>query len=233
MSLFKFKQFAVRHAKSAMKVGTDGVLLGAWADATDCQTILDIGSGTGLIALMLAQRNDKAQIDAVEPDKDAFVEMQENFGASPWAGRLTAIEGRIQELNLSKKYDLIVSNPPFFISGTKSPDQQRHSVRHNHNLSHDELIKFTAELIGENGKACFILPMQEGVDFIAKASKLRLHLTKQTDFISREGKTCERLLLEFQKRPKKAVNNTLIHYAHSNEWSENYKALTRDFYLKL
>ena len=154
-SWFKFKQFTIHQNDTAMKVGTDGVLLGAWTKIkTDTQNILDIGTGTGLIALMLAQKTlSSSQIDAVELDQLAYQQAKENFKLSNWSQKLQAINQSIQEftINTSKKYDLIISNPPFFRNSFASKNTQRQIARHTDSLSYDDLLYSVKKILLDDG----------------------------------------------------------------------------------
>lgn len=228
--IFKFKQFEIADNQSAMKIGTDGVILGAWADVTGCQRILDIGTGTGLIALMLAQRNIDAYIEAVEIEKHAFEEAQQNFTRSPWPGRLHAIHTDIKAYKPSTGSDLVVSNPPFFTSGTQSPVHQRHKARHTQSLNLSDLISISLKVLSAKGRACFILPPQEGHLMVDEAKRQGLYLTKKTTFRPKVSKNIERVLLQFEKNSKPLTESTLIHYKEDGSWSADYISLTKDFH---
>ena len=160
---FQFKKFTIRHDKCAMKVGTDAVLLGAWADITACKNILDIGTGTGIIALMLAQRC-FANIDAIDIDTDAYSQAKENVAASPFAERINVIHASCSEYTGScarEKYDLIVSNPPYFINSLKCPDNKRSVARHTDSLSLFELIDDSCSLLSLSGRIALVLPYEQ------------------------------------------------------------------------
>ena len=166
-TIFNFKQFSIEQDQCPMKVGTDGVLLGAWVDTSNTENILDIGTGTGLIAIMLAQRTQTAQIDAVEIDNHACSQAQANMEASPWNDRLKSIESSIQDFaKLSQtEYDLIVSNPPFFTGGTLSAQNDRNNVRHTVKLPNGELLSSARRLLKKDGRFCVVLPLIEGLRF--------------------------------------------------------------------
>jgi len=230
---FKFKQFTIHHERTMMKVGTDGVLLGAWVDINKVKNILDIGTGSGVIALMLAQRSqDMALIDAVELDEDAFGQAFENVKQSPWPEKVNTHHCAIQNFNPEKKYDLIVSNPPYFQNSQKPPDPRRLTTRHTDALSFSELITAVTNLLSWDGKFSIILPFHEGLNFITLASQHRLYCSRQWSFRTRVGKPVERWLLEFRGtiHPKEEGEITL--YSSGDEWSEKYIQLTKDFYLK-
>lgn len=231
--IFRFKQFEVIHQHSAMKVGTDGVLLGAWANVDNAKKALDIGAGTGLISLMLAQRNTNLSIDAVEIDEASFREMEMNFDNSAWKKRLKGYCIDIADFKSTNAYDLIVSNPPFFNLGTQSPILNRLNARHNQSLPQEILIAVVNRLLLPFGKFCIILPTIEGEQLIEACKKSNLFTTRKTYFIPKEGRKTERLLLEFQKKQKELTENKIIQYNQKNEWHADYIALTKDFYLKL
>ena len=231
---FHFKQFSVRHDRSGMKVGTDGVLLGAWVEVKNAKRILDIGTGTGIIALMFAQRTPPdVTIDAIEIDSDAFEDASENFAASPWNNRLKLQLGRVQEFNTSEKFDLIVSNPPYFIDSYKPPTDQRVIARHTESLSFPDLLSVSKKLLSENGTLNVVLPYTEGLQFIDLAEKSGFYCSRKVSFRTRKEKAIERFLLEFSRIKTHLVENEILLYSSGENWSEGYQELTRNFYLKL
>ncbi|UII20324.1 tRNA1(Val) (adenine(37)-N6)-methyltransferase [Fulvivirga ligni] len=234
---FDFKEFSVTQEKSAMKVGTDGVLLGAWAQVTDAQHILDIGTGTGVIALMMAQRSTKSYIQAIDISEEAVTEANHNFNHSPWGDRLEATNIYLQEFieNQPKgKYDLVVSNPPFFQQGsTEAAGKDRHQARHNSTLSQADLLKAVDHLLSEHGLFSVILPYLEGLAFIKMAQEFSLHLHRQTAFFSKIEKPQERWLLEFGRKEQEILTTELVHYNSENGWTDDYRALTKAFYTRL
>ena len=177
-SAFRFRQFTIHQDKCAMKVGTDAVLLGSWVDPKNAHQILDIGTGTGLIALMLAQKS-SAEIDAIDIDESACQQAKENFRISPWFSRVKIYHHSLQGFSETseKKYDLIVSNPPYFHHASKPPEEARLNARHNDQLSFSELIAGVKKLLTDNGRFCLILPCKEGTEFIdlAQMSGLFCH----------------------------------------------------------
>lgn len=231
---FKFKQFAIDQKQSAMKVGTDGVLLGAWANIGGSARALDIGTGTGVVALMLAQRSSDVMVDAVEIDEKSAVQAQKNFAKSPWANRLVAHCGSFQSFAQTQgagSYNLIVSNPPYFIQSMKSPDALRTMTRHTDTLPFDELLAGIKSLLSPNGGFCGIFPYTEGNIFIAKATNYGLYCTRKLNVMSKPNHSTLRVLvqLEFEKKPVEEEMLT-IHTA-DGDFTESYKALTKDFYL--
>lgn len=232
---FRFKQFAIRQQKSAMKVGTDGVLLGAWATINDSLRILDIGTGTGLIALMVAQRTRDTQIDALEIDEPSYNEAKQNIENSPWREQVKVYHSSLQSYSEHSitKYSTIISNPPFFNAGTHSPTLNRKKARHTTQLPFEDLLSCSKKMLSQDGIMALILPYIEGKSFITLAEKFHLYPQRKTEFLSKEGNTPERLLLELSFQKKGMVEDELIHYDDNGEWTEDYKAVTRGFYLRL
>jgi tRNA1Val (adenine37-N6)-methyltransferase len=219
-----------------MKVGTDGVLLGAWSDATGAANILDIGTGTGLIAIMLAQRATEAAIHAVEIDEEACAQANENMAASPWAGRLTCIHASIQDFakQTKQRYDLIVSNPPFFSGGTFSNSQDKNSVRHTIKLPHGDLLSAVRSLLATDGRFCMILPQMEGLRFREMATNYGIYCTKMMEVVPKLGKPVERLLLQFELHGKPMEKTELVinNSDEANDWTTEYRKLTGEYYIK-
>ena len=231
---FHFKQFSVRHDRCTMKVGTDGVLLGAWAGIEGANQILDIGTGSGVIALMLAQRSNSAtEIDAVEIESDDAGQAIENITQSPWAQKVKVHHVSIQDFRPPKKYDLIISNPPYFQNSFKSPDARRTKTRHSVQLSFEDLIAAVVRLLSPEGRFGVILPFQGGLQFIDLARQANLHCTRQFSFRGRAEKPIERWLLEFSITEREKQEGEILLYTSAVNWSENYKSMTKDFYLNL
>lgn len=232
--LFRFKQFSVDHSRSSLKIGTDAVLLGAWINVGRAQTILDIGTGCGVIALMLAQRtNENVRIDAVEIEKYDAELATGNAAASPWKNKIRVFHTRIQDFTSSVEYDCIVSNPPFFSDSFHPPGRERKQARHTDSLPFKDLIDTAARLISSQGRLCIILPYQEGLKFINQASMCGFYLSRQLIFKSKSEKPAERLLLELQQEIQTPEVGELVMFDDKNEWTQAYKTLTKDFYLNL
>ncbi len=232
--LFHFKKFSVRHDRSGMKVGTDGVLLGAWVDVKQATRILDIGTGTGVIAIILAQRTvADVKIEAIEIDQHAVEDATENFTSSPWQERLTLHPVSVQDFTTSTLFDLIVSNPPYFVGSYKPPNAKRILARHTENLSFQYLLASVKKLLSEKGKFNVVLPYTEGNQFIALAEENDLHCSRKWSFRTRKEKLIERLLLEFSRIKSNPQEGEILLYSKNEEWSADYQNLTRDFYLKL
>ena len=233
---FEFKQFRIEQGQTAMKVGTDGVLLGAWTEIDNCKTVLDIGTGTGLIALMLAQRNPLAQITGVEIDKQASQQAQANFSNSKWSPRLRIENTTIQSFakHSQKQFDAIVSNPPFFRNGYASPHKQRQLARQNDSLSFDDLLQAVQKLLNKTGTFSVIIPMENKDEFIEKAEQKHLYIIRCTEiYPTNKSEKAKRVLLSFSKIKHKVENSKLvIEPEQRHQYSKEYIALTQDFYLK-
>lgn len=237
---FHFKKFSVEQAGAAHPVGTDGVLLGVWADVQDCQNILDIGTGTGLLALMLAQRTvskkEACKILAVEIHPASAELARRNFAASPWAGRLEAVEASIQHFaqNTDTQFDLIVSNPPFFSEKTVSPNALRRLGRHTDSLQPGELLSVSKKLLKPGGRLCVILPVLEGKRFCELAVSSGLYCTEEVAVHARPQKPAERLLLRLERDPRRFARGRLSIYADESgkEYSSDFQKRVEGFYLQ-
>lgn len=231
---FAFKQFTVKQDKCAMKVGTDAVLLGAWVSTEGARSILDIGTGTGIIALMLAQRS-TAAIDAIDIDPNACLQARENAENSPWQDRLTIYHESFQTfaLRAGQRYDLIVSNPPFFVDSSKASHIERTISRHTDLLPYDELINGVLKVLEPEGRFCVILPAKEGEQFRDMAYDKQLYLCKLTRVRTRADKATEkRLLMQFARKPHSFSENTLVIEKDArHSYTDEYKELTREYYL--
>ena len=223
----------IRQDKCAMKVGTDGVLLGAWADLTAACRLLDIGTGTGLIAIMAAQRNPDLQIDAVEIDPVACEQAKANVQDSPWKERIRLFQGRVQDFKPTDLYDIITCNPPFFINSTKNPGLSRTLARHCETLSHEDILNVAEELLSPEGKLCVILPIPEAEHFITLAQSRKWFVNKSTTIHPTPNKPPKRKLLEISKKQENTENKTIILEIERHVYHETYAQLTKDFYLKL
>lgn len=233
-SYFQFKQFTVCHDKCAMKVGTDGVLLGAWANVENAKAILDIGTGSGLIALMVAQRSN-ARIYAIDFDESAVLQAIENVNNSKWKDRITVEQ--VDFCDFAKetklKFDSIISNPPFFQNSLKNPEQARSIARHNISLNYSLLIEQSAKLLNKKGCISIIIPSNE-LDNVQKiAINNGLDVSKITLVKPTTNKNAIRALLEFkfENTTKIIENEIIIEDGHRHSYTEQYISLTKDFYL--
>jgi tRNA1Val (adenine37-N6)-methyltransferase len=230
---FYFKQFKVEDGRSTMKVGTDAVLLGSVVKVGKSGSILEIGTGSGVIALIIAQRSN-ASIDAIEIDKESAEQAAANTLASPWTDRINIIRDSLQEFTPKalKKYDLIISNPPFFSCSLKSPDKKRNLSRHDEGLSYAELIGCSSVLMAEGGSLWVILPVNESTIFISMAEKEGFMLHFRMNIISKEGRKAHRCILEFKKSVTgNPEEETLVILDANGIHTADYKELTKDFYI--
>ncbi|QIA06897.1 methyltransferase [Draconibacterium halophilum] len=215
-----------------MKVGIDGILLGAWANVCHCKQILDIGTGTGLIALMLAQRS-QADITAIEIEKNAAEEAAKNVAASVWKERV-----KVQHISLQKfasettqQFDLIVSNPPYFQNSLKAGNENRSLARHTDSLSHKTLLYSTSKLLSEEGRCAFVFPetVLKDIEHLAKLN--HLYLTRITMVSPNENKPTNRILVEMIKKECSTATDRLQIYNNDGSWNDKFKKLTCDYYL--
>jgi len=236
-SYFQFKQFKINQGDSAMKVGTDGVLLGAWTDVNTAETLLDIGTGTGLIAIMLAQRTTSTcQIDAVEIDSSSYQQAVSNFGDCPWSNRVNAYHASFQDFlaKTTRKYDAIVSNPPYFINSLKAKGESRTQARHTDGLPFETLIEGAKELLNPEGKFSVILPVVEGDYFIRLARIAGFSLSKRVEVLPNPGKPAKRLLIELTLTHSETMESYLtVENGQRHVYSPEYIGLCKDFYLKM
>jgi tRNA1Val (adenine37-N6)-methyltransferase len=231
---FKFKQFTIQQEYCAMKVGTDGVLLGAWINIGDARTILDIGTGTGLIALMLAQRSG-ANIDALDIDAGATKQTLQNFKNSPWNDRLNVIHEPFQTYSQKSKtkYDLLITNPPYFSGALKSQDEKRSAARHDHLLNRMELLEGSVRLLNARGRLGIILPIEEYNLFSAQIKEWNFFEIRKAFVIPKPDKKATRVMAElsFTQEPVETREIIIEKYGR-HAYSEEYIDLTREYYLK-
>ena len=243
---FQFKQFTIQQDRCAMKVGTDGVLLGAWANIshyaadTKCKyTILDIGAGTGIISLMLAQRAAEAgidfQIDAVEIDQDAAQQATENSNDSPWAKHISVFPLSLQEFEqqTDKTYHLIVSNPPFYNATLKPQDNGRAVARHKDALPITDIAHFASKRLAENGRLSIIYPTNYDSEVMTAIVLCGLHPVRISDILTKVGKPCKRRMAEFAAERVPLLREQLAIRNADGKYTEEYRALTSAFYLHL
>jgi tRNA1Val (adenine37-N6)-methyltransferase len=233
---FQFKQFTVWHDKCAMKVGTDGVLLGAWAEIEDAKSILDVGTGSGLISLMAAQRNPTAAITAIDIEESAIIQAKENFDRSPWANRLKATHISLEDFagSTDATFDVIVSNPPYFHQALHSPDKKRTLARHTAHLTPESLLARCAKLLSPGGSIHLILPIAEGNNLLGKAVNHHLFCVRKTVVHPTPSGAPKRLLLTLKSCPEPLTSDTLtIETGVRHQYSEEFVQLLQSFYLKL
>lgn len=233
---FKFKQFEIHQDRCAMKIGTDGVLLGAWTSIENHPgTILDIGAGTGLLALMLAQRSGADTIDALEIDEGAYEQCVDNFETSPWSDRLFCYHAGLDEFldDIEDQYDLIVSNPPFYSEEVSSGNAARDTARQNQSLPFDELIEGVSKLLSPDGIFSTIIPFKEEVQLIDLAEQKGLYPQHITRVKGNPSSEIKRSLLQFSFNKKEVLKDELIIEIERHQYTEDYIALTKDFYLNM
>jgi tRNA1Val (adenine37-N6)-methyltransferase len=231
--VFYFKQFSIRDDRSTMKVGTDAVLLGIAADVAGAKSILEVGTGSGVIAMILAQRSD-ALIDAIDVDQDSVRQARENVASSPWPEQINIIHSSLQEFTPSnkRKYDLVISNPPFFSGSYKSHQKKRNIARHNEQLTFDELIENADKLLHEAGNLWVILPVKESLQFIDIAEYKGFYVQYILKIIPKAGKDYNRLILRLNREETDNIAiKTLTHWQEDGKWTPEYIKFTREFYI--
>lgn len=233
---FTFKQFSVNQDRCAMKIGTDGVLLGAWTPLiNNPYNVLDIGAGTGILSLMLAQRSNAEQIDAIEIDEDAYEQCVENFEASPWGDKLFCFHAGLDEFvdEPEDEYDLIISNPPFYTDDYKSDNTSRDLARFEDALPFEELIEAAALLLSDNGIFSVIIPYKEEERFVSLCKELDLFPLKITRVKGTPTSEIKRSLLAFCRMEQTPSINELVIEISRHNYTSEYIELTKDFYLKM
>jgi len=234
--MFQFKQFNVLQDKCAMKIGTDAVLLGAWCPIdNNPNAILDIGAGTGILSLMLAQRSNAEQIDAIEIDEDAYEQCVENFEASPWGDKLFCFHAGLDEFvdEPEDEYDLIISNPPFYTDDFKSDNASRDLARFEDALPFEELIEAAALLLSDNGIFSVIIPFKEEERFVSMCKELDLFPLKITRVKGTPTSEIKRSLLAFCRIEQTPLIDELIIEISRHNYTPEYIELTKEFYLKM
>ena len=232
---FRFKRFEVLNDRTAMKVNTDGVLLGAWCPVESARQVLDVGTGCGVIALMIAQRNQDAVIEGIDIDHDAVEEASFNFAQSPWSDHLTANETDFNDLATKRErfYDLIVSNPPYFTDSLLPPDRARTLARHTQTLTYRQLINGAARLLTTQGVLALISPIEAEGEIIEASAFASLPVKCITRVIPKEGENAKRALWVLTRKELPYHEDTLAISHHNGTFTDDYIALTRDFYLKM
>ncbi|RLJ65659.1 tRNA1Val (adenine37-N6)-methyltransferase [Lacinutrix venerupis] len=233
---FNFKQFTVKQDQCAMKIGTDSVILGAWANITKQPfATLDIGAGTGILSLMLAQRSNAEVIDALEIDENAYEQCVENFEASPWRDRLFCYHADLAEFTeeIEDKYDLIICNPPFYSENYKTENTQRDLARFQDAMPFNHLIDSVSKLLIEDGTFCTIIPFKEEDKLITLASAVNLKPNKITHVRGTLNSEIKRSLIEMSFRESDIKINELIIENARHDYTKEYIDLTKEFYLKM
>lgn len=233
MGVFKYKQFSIRQDNTAMKIGTDGTLLGAWVDVSRANSILDIGTGTGVIALMTAQRNNEAKITAIEISEDAIIDASFNIQESPWADRVELINTSLQEFQSINNYDVIVSNPPFFENSLKAETVNRNNARHTDSLHYSDILSFAKERLSKGGVVAMILPVENAEKCITESSKYGLFLKRKTWVKPVPHKAPHRIVFELINTAidKIVEEELIIETGKRHDYTNDYIALTKEFYI--
>lgn len=230
--MFRFKHFGLSDENATMKTGTDAVLLGSWADIEGCNTMLEVGTGSGIIALMLAQRS-KAVIDAIEVDEPSVLLARYNIQQSPWPDRIKVHHGSFQQFAAAtgNRYDAVISNPPFFSHALRAPDPARRRARHDDELPATDLIGNAAGILAPGGKIHLVVPFRDLKKWETEASFRQLFCIRITQVIPKEGKPPFRALVTFSGKPAPLVKDSLVIHNSDGSYSDEYKNLTKDFYL--
>lgn len=235
--MFQFKQFSIQQDRCAMKIGTDAVLLGAWCPIDNKPfSVLDIGAGTGILSLMLAQRTSAEQIDALEIDEDAYEECVENFEASPWSDRLFCFHAGLDEFvdEPEDEYDIIISNPPFYSENYKTENESRDLARFQDALPFEELVDAACLLLSENGIFAVIIPFKEEERFIDLCAEVELFPVKVTRVKGSHTTPIVRSLLAFKRYELSVLEaDELVIEINRHEYTDDYIHLTKEFYLKM
>jgi tRNA1Val (adenine37-N6)-methyltransferase len=232
---FQFKQFTVQQENAAMKVGTDGVLLGAWTDIEGVNSILDVGTGTGLIAIMLAQRSN-ANIVAIDNEPSACRDAKLNSASSPWSSRIEVVGKSLQDYSaeIQQAFDCVVCNPPFFTNSLKPVDAKRSLARHNDQLPFDALLKGVSSILSPTGHFSVILPITAEAEFRMLAANYRLFPSRITRVRPKTSVEPARVLLEFRVEGVLESENLLtIETEKHHEYQPEFIEMVNDFYLKL
>lgn len=229
---FRFKQFLIRQDRTAMKVGTDGVLLGAWAGICHPARILDIGTGTGLVSLMLAQRFPEAIIDALEIDPESALQARENTGGSSWGERIRVIQADFLQWAPGGKYDLIVSNPPFFGRSLPSPDAVRNRARHDRSLPLDGLITGSSGILEPGGGLSLVIPIQRLPEVVTAIGRASLLLNRIARVRATPASPVKRLLIHLGRSTAPPEISELVIEAQPGSFSEEFRGLIEEFYLE-
>ena len=231
MSVFKFKKFNIIQERSAMKVGTDGVLLGSWVSCEKRNRILDVGSGTGLISLMVAQRNLDCKITGIEIDKDAFLESQLNVKNSNWKKRIKLYNVSLQKFTSKSKFDVVVSNPPFFPANKSK--EKRDVARHTNSLSFKDLIHYSTNLLSKNGVFCVIIPKKSQEYICTIAKEYKLFYNRVCYVKGNKSSKVKRVLMEFSFIQSVFKKEHLVIEKSRHEYTDQYVHLCQKFYLNM
>lgn len=233
MKPFHFKQFSIQQSNDVFKVGTDGLLLGAWTNVDNADILLDVGTGTGIVALMCTQRNPDLSVTAIDINEDAVELARQNFQNSPWKENATIVHVSIENLkfNTLEKFDIIVCNPPYFIESTPAEKQHIQKAKHQVNFSVETLIRASVSLLNKNGVLNIVYPSTHAAELIQLSEKNKLYLKRRTTVYSKVGKQPERELLSFGfEKGEVELETLVIQHEKRNDYTEAYKNLTRVYH---
>lgn len=229
---FQFKQFFIQHDRCAMKVNTDGILLGAIASIDDCRQVLDLGTGSGLVAIMLAQRSsENCDIIGLELEQNAYLQAVENAKNSAWHNRICILQGDVMQHQFEVKFDLIVSNPPYFSNSLTSSTKERDLARSITTYTHLDWLMQAKHWLSEKGRITIILPAEVAKQLILQSEKIGLYCIEQWQIFTKQGKTAKRMIVSFSLRYEIYERRELIIYDANNHYTAEFKYLTQDFYL--
>lgn len=235
VSYFRFKQFTIHQEHASFMVTTDSVLLGAWAAVEGVENILDIGTGTGLLALMVAQRSD-ARVVAIEPDRNSFMQAGLNFTSSPWHERITLLHTSIQDYQPAGNllFDAIITNPPYFVDSLINPSESKARTRHNISLSFSDLLEAAARLLAPAGTLHLVLPVNEAVRFFSLAAEVGLLCVRRCNIRPTPALPPSRVLMSLRRGGPQSCDESeiVIEKGGRHIYSDEYVSLTKDFYLK-
>lgn len=228
MSVFRFKKFDIHQSRSAMKIGTDAMVLGVLINADSCRTALDIGAGTGVLSLMVSQNYPDIQIDAIEIDQPSYEECADNFKRSNWSDNLNPVHTDLLEYSTADKFDLIFTNPPFYLKGLHSEDKRRSQARHNEFMPLDKLAMAVKDLLAENGTFICIVPKENETDWLSAFSDLSLR--RKIDIYGKRRGTINRVVLELSTGAGELMTSTIIIREPDGSYTNQYKELTKEFH---
>ncbi|MDD0823306.1 methyltransferase [Mannheimia sp. AT1] len=229
---FQFKQFFIQHDKCAMKVNTDGILLGAVVHIQNCKHILDLGTGSGLVAIMLAQRtSENCEITGLELEPNAYLQAVENVKNSAWARQISILQGDVMQQTFPPKFDLIVSNPPYFEDSLASKTQERDLARSVTLHTHFDWLKQAQHWLSENGRITMILPSEAAKKLISQSSQVGLYCIEKWQILTKVGKMPKRMIVSFSSQELECQYKELVIYNEHNQYTDEFKQLTQAFYL--
>ena len=229
---FNFKKFSIHQNNAAMKIGTDGILIGSWVNVSKKFRALDIGSGTGIITIMLCQRNLNLELDSIELSANAIMDAKINIENCNWSDRIKLFHQDLKDFHPDSNYDLIVSNPPYFKKSLQPSNSERSKARHQNDLKLEDILKFSKQHLTKDGSLNIILPFEQKSEAIEFAKKHGFNSIRECDVHPKPNKAPHRILIEFSRNENKQIikESLVIEDAGRHNYSEDYKKLTREFY---